>query len=304
MSDPATGGAGRLPVPEPAPADDPRVLEFRRLLSIVDALRGPGGCPWDAAQTEATIAPCVVEEAHELVEAVDEAPPSRRAAEAGDVLTSLVLLARIAQDEGSYDLGDAASHAAEKLVRRHPHVFADGTADEPEGVVRTWEEIKRAEREAAGESDTSALAGVPRGLPALQRAARTCQKAVAAGFHWKDARGALAKLEEELDELREALPVELLRSAARPEVPKDGPVRAAIEHELGDVLMAAAFLGGYLGLDSEGLCRRAVARFDGRFRHMEAQLGGTLAGRSLDEMMDAWRAAKVAEACTDGENEG
>ena len=296
MSDAEERERGTLPVPEPAAADDPRVLQFRRLLSLMDALRGPGGCPWDAEQTEASVAPCVVEEAHELAEAVDDAPPAARAAEAGDVLTALTLLCRVAEDEGSFDIGVAAGLAADKLVRRHPHVFASAEAEGAAGVVRSWEEIKRAEREEAGEADTSALAGVPRALPALQRAARTCQKAVAAGFHWKDARGALAKLEEELDELREALPVELLASAARPDVPEDGPVRAAIEHELGDVLMAAAFLGGYLGLDSEGLCRRAVARFDDRFRYMESSLGGSLAGRTLDEMMAAWRGAKAAEA--------
>lgn len=295
MSDPEERPRGTREVPQPAAADDPRVLAFRRLLAVVDALRAPGGCPWDAEQTEESVAPCVVEEAHELAEAVDGAPDAVRAAEAGDVLTSLLLLCRVAEDGGGYDVGGAARAAVDKLVRRHPHVFASATVDGAAGVLRTWEEIKRGERQAAGEADTSALAGVPRGLPALQRAGRVCQKAVAAGFHWEDARGALAKLEEELDELREALPVGLLASAARPKVPTDGPVRAAIEHELGDVLMAAAFLGGYLGLDPEGLCRRAVARFDERFRHMEQSLGGTLAGRELAEMMTAWKGAKEAE---------
>jgi len=281
------------PVPAPAPAHDPRVAAFAQLVSIVDALRDPeGGCPWDLEQTTASMAPHLVEEAHELVEAIEESSPAA-AAEAGDALTSLLMIARIAEDDGAFDAGDAARAAADKLVRRHPHVFADGEAADGGEVLRTWEDIKRAEREAAGEDDTSALAGVPRGMAALQRAGRVCQKAVAAGFHWKVARGALAKLEEELDELREALPEEALARDARPAL--DADVRARVEHELGDVLMAAAFLGGYLNLEPEGLCRAALRRFEARFRHMEDALGGTLAGRSLDEMMDGWRSAKAAE---------
>ncbi|MEL6430759.1 MAG: nucleoside triphosphate pyrophosphohydrolase [Planctomycetota bacterium] len=290
------------PVPDPAPADDPRVVAFRHLLAVTDALRDPdGGCPWDLEQTTRSMAPYVVEEAHELVEAIEDGGPeppggdavSTSAREAGDVLTSLLMVCRIAQDEGSFDAGDAARAASDKLVRRHPHVFANGGSRTPDEVLETWEEIKRAERAADGE-DTSALAGIPRALPALQRAGRTCQKAVAAGFHWKVARGALAKLEEELDELREALPEDALARDARPSL--EGATRAAVEHELGDVLMAAAFLGGYLSLDPEGLCRSALRRFESRFRHMEAALGGTLAGRSLDEMMAAWRGAKESEA--------
>lgn len=280
------------PVPAPAPADDPRVAAFAQLVSIVDALRDPdSGCPWDLEQTTASMAPHLVEEAHELVEAIEESSPAA-STEAGDALTSILMIARIAQDDGSFDVGDAARAASEKLVRRHPHVFADAEAADGGAVLRSWEEIKRAEREEAGE-DASALAGVPRGLAALQRAGRVCQKAVAAGFHWKVARGALAKLEEEMDELREALPEEALARDARPAL--DPEVRARVEHELGDVLMAAAFLGGYLELEPEGLCRAALRRFEGRFRHMEGALGGSLAGRSLDEMMDAWRRAKAAE---------
>lgn len=279
---------------------DPRVGAFERLLHIVDRLRAPDGCPWDRAQTEASMAPHLVEEALELVEAIEVGDGDASAKELGDCLVNVLLVARIAQDGGRYDLARAASLAADKLVHRHPHVFGDAAADTPQAVLETWEAIKRRERERDGE-DSSALAGVPRALPALQRAARVCQKAVASGFHWQNARGAFGKLEEELAELREVLPLDKLESGTRPDL--TATERAAIEHELGDVLLASAFVGGYLGLDPEALCRRAVRRFEARYRYMEAELGGTLAGRSLDEMMAAWGRAKAAEraAAADGD---
>ena len=275
--------------PDPVPNDDPRLRAFAQLLAVIDVLRAPGGCPWDREQTEASMAPCLVEEAHELQEAIEEASADATAAEAGDCLIALVMICRIAQDEGRYDLERAARSASEKLVRRHPHVFAETEVEGAGEVVENWEEIKRAERASAGE-DTSALAGVPRALPALQRAGRVCQKAVAAGFHWEDARGALGKVEEELAELVEVLPEAALAESARPELPDE--VRERVEHELGDLLMATAFLGGYLGLDPETLCRIALRRFEARFRNMETQLGGSLSGRELSEMMAAWVRAK------------
>jgi 7-cyano-7-deazaguanine synthase len=272
---------------------DPRLAAFERLLSIVDRLRAPDGCPWDRAQTEASMAPHLVEEALELVEAIECGDVDAAAKELGDCLVNVLLVCRIAEDGGRYDLARAASLAADKLVHRHPHVFGDAAARTPDEVLATWESIKRRERERDGD-DTSALAGVPRNLPALQRAARVCQKAVASGFHWRNARGAFGKVEEELVELREVLPLEKLEHGTRPEL--DDDERAQIEHELGDVLLATAFLGGYMGLDPEALCRRAVKRFEARYRHMEQGLGGTLAGRSLDEMMAAWGRAKLAVA--------
>jgi MazG family protein len=272
---------------------DPRLAAFARLLAIVDRLRAPDGCPWDRAQTEASMAPHLVEEALELIEAIEGGDVDASAKELGDCLVNVLLVCRIAQDNGRYDLARAASLAADKLVHRHPHVFGDASANTPDEVLATWEAIKRRERQRDGE-DTSALAGVPRNLPALQRAARICQKAVASGFHWRNARGAFGKVEEELTELREVLPLDKLEHGTRPDL--DADERARIEHELGDVLLAAAFLGGYLELDPEALCRRAVKRFEARYRHMEQSLGGTLAGRDLDEMMAAWGRAKVAVA--------
>ncbi len=283
-------------VPAPVPADDPRLSALAELMAIIDRLRAPDGCPWDLEQTEASMAPYAVEEAHELAEAVREAGAPAAAAEAGDCLTVLMLIGRIAEQGGRCDLGGAARSASEKLIRRHPHVFGTATAGSAGEVLESWEEIKRRERADANE-DTSALAGVPKGLSALHRASRVCQKAVAAGFHWEDARGALGKVEEELEELIEVLPEASLRSSARPQL--DPAVRARVEHELGDLLMASAFLGGYLQLDPEAMCRAALARFEARFRNMEGQFDGPLSERSLKEMMAAWVQAKAE--LSDGE---
>lgn len=144
------------------------------------------------------------------------------------------------------------------------------------------------------EAGPSALDGCPTDVSALKRAAWTCQHAVGAGFHWKEARGALDKLEEEVEELKEVLPTEILKGAMTggPNSVPAGPEKDRIEHELGDVLMAAAFLGGYLGLDPEALCHRALERFDARFRIMETDLGGSFSSATMDEMLVAWTRAK------------
>ena len=277
-------------VPEAVPADDPRLSALASLIAIVDRLRAPDGCPWDLEQTEASMAPYAVEEAHELAEAIAESSAEAAASEAGDCLTVLMLICRIAEQSERFDLGAAARSATEKLVRRHPHVFGTATAGSAGEVLESWEDIKRRERADAKE-DTSALAGVPKGLSSLHRARRVCQKAVAAGFHWEDARGALGKVEEELEELIEVLPEASLKSSARPQL--DPEVRERVEHELGDLLMASAFLGGYLQLDPEAMCRSALGRFEARFRNMEGQFDGPLNERSLAEMMAAWVRAKA-----------
>ncbi|MCP3915431.1 MAG: nucleoside triphosphate pyrophosphohydrolase [bacterium] len=276
--------------PEPVPVDDPRVEALRHLIGIVDRLREPDGCPWDREQTEASMTPHLIEEAHELQEAVEVGDADECAGEAGDILLGVLLVCRIAMESGRYDLEKVARVTSDKLVRRHPHVFGDVIATDASTVLDNWEAIKRSER-AEKEQDTSALAGVPKAMPALQRASRVCGKAVSAGFRWARNAGAFAKLEEEVAELREALPLSALDADPKPEL--TGAERARVEHELGDVLMATAFFGKYLGLDPEQVTREALRRFEGRFRNMEERLGGSLAERSLGEMMDAWTAAKT-----------
>lgn len=268
------------PLDEPEPRGEPRIDGLQRLVAIIDRLRDPDGCPWDLKQTLESIAPHHIEEAFELVEAIESGDDPHTVEEAGDLLMGVVLLARIAEQEGRWSLADVAQGVCEKLIRRHPHVFGDVRADTAEEALLSWEAIKRKEREGQ-DQDASALAGVPAALPALQRAHRTAQKALSAGFKWSDESGAFAKLREEVAEL-----------AAELEGPGGERDQARLEAELGDVLMSAAFLGTYLKIDPERATRQALRRFEARFRAMEGDLDGSLQGRSLDEMMSAWQRAK------------
>lgn len=277
------------PLEVPAPIGEPRADALRQLVAIVDRLRAPDGCPWDREQTLASTVPHLIEEVHELAEAVETGDFPHAVEEAGDVLMGLVLLARIAEQDGRFDLATVALGVSEKLVRRHPHVFGDVPAGSAEEALRNWDAIKRQERADKAE-DTSALAGVPVALPALQRAQRLGSKALSAGFRWSDVRGALAKLREEVDELSAEIERADLDGArdAKPSADE----RARLEHELGDVLMAGAFLGNYLKLDPERATRAALRRFDTRFRAMEAALGRPFSECTLTEMMAAWQRAK------------
>jgi ATP diphosphatase len=288
--------ASAHPFEEPALPGEPRLDGLARLVAVVDRLRAPeGGCPWDLKQDATTLTASLLEEAFEVVEAIENrAVPSPDTAkkasaesdvalELGDLLMNLVLIARCEQDAGHAHLGDAASAVADKLIRRHPHVFGNTTVDGVEDILTNWEAIKKEER-AEREADTSALAGVPTALPALQRAARLSGKAISAGFRWHDSRGALAKIAEELAELEEAF-----GDGAEP----DKAQRAQLEAELGDLLMATAIFGRYAKLDPERALRQSLHRFEARYRHMEAALDGSLEGRPLGEMMTAWEAAKA-----------
>lgn len=279
----------RAQEPQPVPANDPRAAAFGRLLAIVDRLRAPDGCPWDRKQTVASMAPHLVEEAHETVEAIETRGDAEVAEEAGDLLMVIAMICRIGEDSGRFDLATASNAIADKLVRRHPHVFGSVEVDSADEVVKNWEAIKKGER-TAKEEDASALAGVPVALPALQRAHRICGKAVSAGFRWSNVAGALAKLSEEQGELREALShAGLDRDARAPATPAQ---RAAVEHELGDVMLAAAFLSTYLSLDPEKLARDAVRRFETRYRTMERALDRPLAEHTEAELIQAWERAK------------
>ena len=275
--------------PSPCAVDDPRVEALRWLIGIVDRLREPDGCPWDLEQTELSMAPHLLEETHELIEAIEAGDAEAAVEEAGDVLMNVLIICRIAMESGRYDLAQSAGAIADKLVRRHPHVFGEAQAKDAGEVLSRWEAIKKSERQGK-QQDASALAGVPKNLPALQRAARLCGKAVSAGFRWQNVAGAFAKLREEMAELEEALPESALGAEAKPELAP--ATRARIAHELGDVLLAAAYLGEYLGLEPEALTRQATRRFEARFRAMEAEQGGELASRSLAELLQSWTRAK------------
>jgi XTP/dITP diphosphohydrolase/tetrapyrrole methylase family protein/MazG family protein/ATP diphosphatase len=277
--------------PEPVDTNDPRVEAFRLLVGIVDRLREPDGCPWDKEQTLESMTPHLVEEAHELAEAIETDQDESVVGEAGDLLLNVLLVARIAQDDDRFDLTHVCEAICAKLIRRHPHVFGDAEAEDSAQVLNRWEQIKKAERTEADE-DASALAGIPRGMPALLRAMRVSGKAVTAGFRWSDVSGSLDKLREELGELEAALPPEALSSLGSPDLEEEA--WKSIDHELGDVLMAAAFLSSYLGRDPETLLKRALVRFDKRFRAMEADLDGNLQ-RDLSMLLAAWNQVKQRE---------
>ncbi len=266
-----------------------RIESLEQLLSIVDRLRDPGGCPWDREQTISSMAEFVIEEGFELVEAIEKGDDQGTVEELGDLLMVLSMICRIAAEEGRFDIGRAAAAVSDKLVRRHPHVFADTEVDGSRQVLANWEAIKKEERKSEVK-DSSALAGMPLALPALQRADRSCEKAISAGFRWTSVAGAWAKLEEEFGELRaEVEPLDLESSEP---IQLEGATRERVEEELGDLLLAGAFLATYLELDPEKACRGAVRRFETRFRAMEENLEGEIEGRPIDELIAAWKRAK------------
>jgi MazG family protein len=233
--------------------------QLERLLGVMARLRDPErGCPWDLQQDWASIAPHTIEEAYELADAIARADVDGVRDELGDVLFQVVFQARIAEERGLFDFDDVARGIAEKLERRHPHVFGDARIDDAAAQTQAWERHKQAERAAKG-LGTGALDGVTLGLPALTRAAKLGSRAARVGFDWEDATGVLDKVSEEIGELRAELTA--------------GDVHRARE-ELGDLLFALVQAARHLQIDPEAALRDANAKFERRFRHVETQLAG------------------------------
>ncbi len=253
--------------------------ELRRLLDIMAALREPeSGCPWDQVQTFETIAPYTIEEAYEVADAIARRDFSALPDELGDLLFQVVYHARMAEEAGRFDFSDVARAIADKMVRRHPHVFGDAAARDAAAQSAAWEAQKFAERAARPENGV--LAGVPAALPALTRARKLTARAARVGFDWPDAGAVLDKLEEEAAELRAELP------AADPE---------RLADELGDLLFVLANLARKLDLDPEMRLHQANAKFSRRFSAVEqalADAGKTPSDSTLAEMEAAWQAAK------------
>jgi MazG family protein len=283
----------------PSPQDLDRAREAcASLLTVMDRLRDPGGCPWDREQTLRTLTPYLLEEAHEVIEAIESGDVANHKEELGDLLFQVVFQARIGREAGDFDFADVCDGIAEKLRRRHPHVFGTVQVSDSREVVKNWEQIKAAERAAKGEKPRSAIGGVPAGLPALVRAERLTEKAAAVGFDWPDLAGVLAKVREELGELE----VELARLPAPGSVPQ-GPearqvLQGRIEAELGDLLFALANLGRFAKVHPEEALRGTLRRFERRFGHIEARLaerGRMPAQSTLAEMDALWNEAKKLE---------
>jgi MazG family protein len=257
---------------------------FEGLVRVMHRLRSPGGCPWDGEQTHLSIKPYTIEEAYEVAEAIDDGDDRELCTELGDLLLQIVFHAEMASERSAFAITDVIQAISDKMVRRHPHVFADTQVSGADEVLRNWSKIKAEERKGSG--DASALAGVPRAMPALLRAQRLGEKAAHAGFDWPDIGGVVAKLREELGEVEAAL-------AAGD--------RSAAAAELGDLLFAATSLARHLGVAAEDAANGAADRFSTRFRHMEAALlarGGTLGGASAEELDALWEEAKISTAET------
>jgi tetrapyrrole methylase family protein/MazG family protein len=267
----------------PPPSDTLPPVE--RFVAVMRRLLEPDGCPWDREQTHRSLKPYLVEEAYELLEAIDRGDDAATREELGDVLLQIVFHAELARAAGKYDLDDVARGIAQKVIRRHPHVFGEGAeAKTPADVEKRWDEVKRAEKKAE-----TLLDGIPLALPMLRQSSKLSERAARVGFDWPDANGVREKVAEELRELDEAI------------ASGDGE---AIRHELGDLLFATANLGRHLKHDPEEALRECAERFRARFRSMEDQAraeGRPLSPdgpgrRSLDELEALWQAAKKATA--------
>jgi tetrapyrrole methylase family protein/MazG family protein len=252
---------------------------FAELLSVMDRLRGEGGCPWDREQTRESLRPFLVEETHEVLEALEDAEPARLREELGDLLFQVVFHARIAHERGEFTMAELLTALVDKMVRRHPHVFGGRVVGSAAEALAQWEAIKQAE----GAGRRSALEGIPRSLPGLLRAQRIQHRASRVGFDWQDPLAALEKVREEVDELTAAL-----------RAGETGEIRA----EIGDLLFAVVNVARLAGVDPEAALQSTVERFRERFRHMEDAAdhsGRPLASLTLDEMERLWMEAKAKE---------
>jgi ATP diphosphatase len=255
------------------------------LLAIMARLRDrERGCPWDVEQTFETIAPYTIEEAYEVADAIDRRDYRDLCDELGDLLLQVVFHARMAEEAGHFAFGDVVAAICDKLVRRHPHVFAAASFATAEAQTANWEALKAGERAARGEDDASALAGIPRGLPEWQRALKLQKRAARVGFDWPDAGPVLDKLREEIDEVHAELAA--------------GGDAGRLTDEIGDVLFVCVNLARKADVDVSQALRHANAKFERRFRRMEAlaaAAGGTLGERALAGQEALWRQVKAEE---------
>ncbi len=251
---------------------------FTHLVEIMATLRGPTGCPWDREQTPDTLKPYLIEETYEVLEALETRDLHAFKEELGDLLLQIVFHAQLMAEAGVFTVDDVAQAIADKLVRRHPHVFADVKVKDADEVVKNWARIKA--KEKVGKADQSILAGVPPGAPALTQAQRLGEKAARVGFDWTAATEVFKKVEEEIQELAATLSSQNLGRQ---------------EHELGDLLFALTSLARHLNLDAETALRKAGKRFNHRFRYIETQLiqnGEDIHRTSPARLEELWQEAK------------
>jgi MazG family protein len=258
-------------------AADPKTTgeRFERLVGIMARLRAPGGCPWDREQSFDTIKPYLLEETYEVLDAIDRRDWRGLSEELGDLLLQPVFFAQMAAEENKFRIDDSLDAIAEKLIRRHPHVFGEGDAKTADDVKRRWDEIKADEKKDRGETPRGILDSVPRNLPALVEAQQINSKAAATGFDWETPEEVLEKLDEELKELAGA------RATGS---------QSEMENEIGDLFFVLVNLARFLKVDPEQALRRTNAKFRKRFAHVESH--AKLPGASLAEMEALWQEAK------------
>ena len=268
----------------PSPAATEAGTLFARFVELIARLRAPGGCPWDREQTHESVKPMTIEEAYEVAHAIDEKDDAELAGELGDLLLQVVFHANIAEERGAFRLRQVIERVAEKMVRRHPHVFADEGASTSGEVLRNWEAIKAAERADKGKEDASMLDSVHTGLPAVMEAFQLTTKVSRVGFDWPGPGDALAKLDEEAGELREAV--------------REKADARRVAEEVGDLLFVAVNVARLTGVDPESALKAANRKFRRRFRFSEERLRGEgkkPADSTLEEMDRLWNEAKSRE---------
>lgn len=255
----------------------PNTPQIDRLLAIMHRLRSPGGCPWDAEQTHESLIPNLIEESYETVDAIQSGNLPHLKEELGDLLLQVVFHSELADEAGHFTFDEVVKGVSDKLIRRHPHVYASSDASDSDAVLSQWEDIKRAER---GDEEKPYLHKVGHGLPGLLKGVKLQKKAAKVGFDWPDATSVLSKTDEELSEVKDAI-----ASGDQTE----------IEAEIGDLLFVIANLARKLKIDPEAALERTNQKFLHRFQHIETELkkrGSSLEEASLEEMDELWEAAK------------
>jgi tetrapyrrole methylase family protein/MazG family protein len=258
----------------------PDQSSFEDLVAIMRRLRAPGGCPWDAEQTHESLTRYLLEEAYEVIEAIEARSADHLREELGDLLLQPIFHAAIAEESGDFNIGDVIQTLCDKLIRRHPHVFGDMEIRDSSAQMENWERIKRHEK---GAERPSALSGVPPQLPALLKAQKITEKASRVGFDWEHVDQVMAKVMEELHEFEEAMA---------------GNDNDRMEAELGDLLFAIVNLGRFLSINPEEALRKTINRFQNRFRYVEERLadqGRQMGNTPLEEMDRFWEEAKERE---------
>ncbi len=257
---------------------------FKKLVSIMETLRSRDGCPWDKEQTHESLKSCLIEEVYEIVDAVDSGDPEQLKEELADLFFLIIFYCKIADDSKYFDINTVLVACLEKMTRRHPHVFGDKTAEDASEALTQWNEIKKQEAEAKQDRENgenkSIVDNVPNHLPALQKAQKVQKKVARVGFDWEVIEDVIAKVHEELEEVKSA-------------INNEGKERVA--EEIGDLLFAVVNLSRFLKLDSEDLLRKSISKFTGRFKKVEAQvavLGKSIEDCSLVELDGIWNQIK------------